>query len=404
MTETVRAYVFNPFAEGFTDDPYPHYAQLRDRAPAYQHPLGFWVLSRYEDVSRLQRSTHSVDEQHLTNLPSWKSDSTKLGKENRMMHGLSMIDQDPPNHTRLRRLVSKAFTPRAIEALRPRVETLVDTALEQIADAGRADLVAEFGFPVAFQVISGMLGIPVLENDRLRDLTGLLVRGLEPLNDPELQATIRAANQELTEIVRELVTWKRANPGTDLLDALLAAEDNGDVLGEDELIAQVMLLYIAGHETTVNHITGGILALLRHPDQLRLLRDQPELAGNAVEELLRYDSPVHLMRRITREPIRAHGQEIPAGTWVLACIAAANRDEDFWGADAAELRIDRPDAHQNVSFGAGMHHCLGAALARLEGQIAITHFVRRFAAPELVTMHWNGRINVRGPAELTISV
>lgn len=405
MTDrTTEAFVFNPFADGFTEDPYPHYAQLRAEAPAHDHPLGFWILSTYEDVSRIQRTGHSVDEQYLTNLPRWKSDSSEIGKENRMMGGLSMLDQDPPNHTRLRRLVSKAFTPRAIQALEPRIETLVDEALDRIAEAGHADVVAELAFPIPFSVISEMLGIPVLEGGRLREHAGTLVRGLEPLSDPALQAQIRAANEELTVMVRDIITWKRANPAEDLLTALIAAEHEGDVLTEDELIAQVMLLYIAGHETTVNHLAGGILALLRHPDQLRRLREDPGLAANAVEELLRYDTPVHLMRRITTEPHSVRGTEIPAGTFVIACLAAANRDPEFWGADADELHLDRPNAQQNVSFGAGIHHCLGAALVRLEARVTFSRFSQRFPSPVFEDVRWNGRINVRGPATLSVAV
>lgn len=398
-----EAFVFNPFADGFIDNPYPHYAELRTIAPAHEHPLGFWILSRYEDVSKLQRSGHSVDEENLTRLPSYKSDSSTLGKKNRLMRGLSILDQDPPNHTRLRRLVTKAFSRRAIDALEPRIETLVDEALDRIAVAGRADFVAELAFPLPFTVISEMLGIPVVEHTRLRELTETLARAFEPLADPNLQAEIRSADHELAALVGDITSWKRANPGDDLLTALIAAEHDGDVLSEDELIAQVTLLYLAGHETTVNLLAGGILTLLRHPDQLRLLQDEPGLATNAVEELLRYDGPVHLMRRITLEPLSVHGQEIPAGTFVIACLAAANRDPEFWGTDADELHLDRPNAHQNVSFGAGVHHCLGAALARLEARVAFTRFVLRFRSPTVEDVHWNGRINVRGPATLLVN-
>jgi cytochrome P450 len=154
----------------------------------------------------------------------------------------------------------------------------------------------------------------------------------------------------------------------------------------------------------VNLIAGGLLALLRHPAQYALLRQNPELAANAVEELLRYDTPVHLMRRIAVEPVPVRGSVIPAGSWVVACLAAANRDPEFWGADADELRIDREGAHQNVSFGAGVHHCLGAALARLEARVAFERFSQRFAAPQLDGVTWNGRINVRGPATLPVTV
>ncbi|HEY6495631.1 MAG TPA: cytochrome P450 [Trebonia sp.] len=403
MTET--AFAFNPFAEGFAEDPYPHYAELRAAAPAYEHPLGFWIISRYEDVSRLQRSGHSVDEANLTRLPRWKSDSGTLGRENRMMHGLAVLDQDPPDHTRLRRLVSAPFSRREAVALLPRIEAIVEAALDRIAAAGAggADVVAELAFPLPFTVISEVLGIPVGGQDRVRELAGTLALGLEPLAQPAVQEAVRVANEELTAIVGELTGWKRLHPGDDLISALIAAADDG-ALTEDELIAQVMFLYVAGHETTANLIAGGILALLRHPDQYRLLEREPGLAGNAIEELLRYDTPVHLMRRVTTEPLSIGGREIPAGSWVVAALAAANRDPSFWGADAGELRLDRPNAHLNVSFGAGVHHCLGAGLARLEAQVAITRFARRFATAEVADVRWNGRINVRGPKALTVTI
>ncbi|MFD2416853.1 cytochrome P450 [Amycolatopsis pigmentata] len=397
-------FVFDPFADGFGDDPYPHYAKLREIAPAYHHPLGFWLLSRFDDVVRLQRASHSVDERDLTHVPLWKRDTGVPPSENRPMRGLSMLDQNPPNHTRLRRLVSQAFTRRAVDALEPRIGELVDEALDRMAAKGEVDVVAELAFPLPFTVISEMLGTPAVAHDRLRELTGTLVRALEPMPSPSLHAEIRAANKELTEIIRELIDGKRTRPGDELITGLLAARHESDALTGDELVAQVMFLYIAGHETTVNLLANGILALARDPGQARRLREDPKLAANAVEELSRYDSSVHLMRRITREPLSVQGVEIPAGSYVIACIAAANRDPGFWGQDADELRLDRSDAHRNVSFGAGAHHCLGAPLARLEARIAFSRFVRRFPEAVVERVRWNGRINVRGPAELTLAV
>jgi cytochrome P450 len=255
-----------------------------------------------------------------------------------------------------------------------------------------------------FTVISELLGIPPADHERLRELTGTLALGLEPLPDPGLQAAIRTASDELSDRVRALARAKRRAPGPDLFGALIEAEDQGAVLSEDELVAQVAFLYIAGHETTVNLISGGLHALLQHPDQLRRLGAEPELAGNAVEELVRHDTPVHLMRRITTAPVEIDGAVVPAGGWVVACLAAANRDPAFWGPDADELRLDRPDARHNLSFGLGAHHCLGAALARLEARIAFSHFASRFPAATVDEIRWNGRINVRGPETLRVTV
>jgi cytochrome P450 len=248
-----------------------------------------------------------------------------------------------------------------------------------------------------------MLGIPVRGQARTHELTGTLARGLEPLTDPGLQAAIRSANDELTGIVRDLAAWKRANPGDDLFSALIDAADDGDRLTEDELIAQVMFIYIAGHETTSNLIAGGILSLLRNPGELSALHRAPGLAANAVEELLRYDSPVHLMRRVSVEPLTVADTEIPAGSWLVAALAAANRDQRFWGADADDLRLARPNAHQHVSFGAGAHHCLGSGLARLEAEVTFARFAARFPEAQVEDLRWNGRINVRGLSALTIT-
>ncbi|GGF30311.1 cytochrome P450 [Williamsia phyllosphaerae] len=404
MTAEPVGFVFDPFADGFTDDPHPHYARLRDRAPVCRHPLGFWIVSRHADVAHLQRSAQSVDEQSLADVPEYKRDSAEMGKANRMMAGLSMIDRDPPDHTRLRRLVAAAFIRRSVHALEPRIVDLVDEACDRLADAGRVDVVADLAFPLPFIVISELLGLPMIDGARLRELTGTLVRGLEPLPDPSLAAEIRTANAELTSMVSDMIAHRRTRPADDLITALLRGDDHGDVLTPDELVAQVMLLYIAGHETTVNLIAGGLSTLIRHPAQLALLRTTPGLADNAVDEMLRYDSPVHLMRRITTTPMMFPDGVIPAGVFVTAAIAAANRDPRVFGPDADVPRIDRADARRHLSFGAGIHHCIGAALARLEARVVFTRFAARFPDAVVDETRWNGRINVRGPASLLVTV
>jgi cytochrome P450 len=403
MSQTLPLPVFDPFAPGFTDDPYPQYAALRAGAPVHRHPLGFWLLTRYEDVSWLLRAGMSVEDRNITDRQLLDLREQMSGAEAARPRGVSMLDRDPPDHTRLRRLVSKAFTPRAVEALRPRITGLVDGMLDAAGRQGRVDLVDALAFPLPFAVIAEMLGTPPADHERIRQLTGTLVRSLEPVNDPALVAAIAAADAELTQIAAGMIAWKRANPADDLLTALINAEDDDDVLDDDELIAQTLLLYIAGHETTVNLIAGGTLALLRHPDQLARLREDPALAGNAVEELLRYDSPVQATRRVTLEPARFSGVTVPAGAFVLASLGSANRDEGFWGPDAAELRLGRENARQHVSFGAGPHHCLGASLARMEAAIALARLTARFPGLALDgEVTWNGRINLRGPARLPV--
>ncbi len=405
MTETLPSPLFDPFAPGFTDDPYPQYAVMRAQAPVYQHPFGFWLLTGYDEVSWLLRAGLSVEDDNVAADSLLRQMREAMyGDETPRASARSMLDRDPPDHTRLRRLVSKAFTPRAIQALRPRITELVDGMLGAMAEQRRVDLVDALAFPLPFAVIAEMLGTPPADHERIRQLSGTVVRSLEPVADPDLVAQIVAADEELTQIAGEMIAWKRANPADDLLTALIHAEDDGDALDDEELVAQTLLLYIAGHETTVNVIAGGTLALLRHPGQLALLREDPALVGNAVEELLRYDSPVQASRRITLEPVTVAGTAIPAGAFVMASLGSANRDERFWGPDAAELNLRRENARQHVSFGAGPHHCLGASLARLEASIAFERLVTRFPGLALDgDVVWNGRINLRGPAHLPVS-
>ncbi len=404
MPQTLPPPLFDPFAAGFTDDPYPQYAALRAAAPVYQDPLGFWLLTCYDDVSWLLRAGLSVEDRNVAASPLLERREQLYG-EGAARPRVAMLYRDPPHHTRLRRLVSKAFTPRAVQALAPRITGLVDGLLDAAEQTGRVDLVDALAFPLPFAVIAEMLGTPPADHERIRQLTGTVVRSLEPVVDPAVASAIATANSELRRIAADMIAWKRANPADDLLTALINAEDDGDVLDDEELIAQTLLLYIAGHETTVNLIAGGTLALLRHPAQLALLRDDPALITNAVEELLRYDSPVQASRRITLEPVSISGVAIPAGAFVMASLGSANRDEGYWGPDAAELRLHRANARQHVSFGAGPHHCLGASLARLEASITLARLTTRFPGLALDgQVVWNGRINLRGPAHLPVSL
>jgi cytochrome P450 len=377
--------------------------------PEHEHPLGIWDLARHDDVVALLRSKNSVDDRNSAPSPIRELRVAATGGDFSRPLAPSMLDRDPPDHTRLRKLVSQAFTLRAVEALEPRVIELVDAALDRIeariAESGQADLVAELAYPLPFAVICEMLGMPDTDHGRLRELAGTLVRSLEPVTDAELIAAISAAGREISERVAQVVADKRRAPGDDLLTALIQAEDDGDVLSDEELLAQVVLLYVAGHETTVNLIANGSIALMRNPEQFALLAGRPDLDANAVEELLRYDSPVQQSRRITLAPYEVGGRVIPPGTFVIANLASANRDEEFWGPDADQLRVDRPNARGQVSFGGGPHHCLGASLARLEGRVALGRLVRRFPTLRLAgDITWNGRLNLRGPLTVPTTV
>ncbi|MEV5865505.1 cytochrome P450 [Streptomyces tendae] len=385
--------MFNPLSDGFMEDPHPHYAEIRRHAPVHEHPGGFWVVSRYEDVEALLRADHSVDKRNARGADD--------ARRSPRLKGLALIDQDPPHHTRLRRLVSQAFTPRAMSGIEPVVRDLVDKALDGLDSAGGGDLVETLAFPLPFAVITRILGMPPVDTVRLRELTSLLIRLGEPGAGAE--ADVEAADAEMVDLVSDAISRKRQNRADDLLTALIDAEDDGDRLSHDELVAQVAMLYVAGYETTVNLISGGTLALLRHPDQLGLLRATPGLDRNAVEELLRYEPPVHLARRVTLDAQPLGDHEIPAGSVVLASLAGANRDEEFWGPDADRLRLDRENARRHVSFGGGAHYCIGGALARIQARIAIGELVRRFPGLEQADeVRWNGLLSLRGPARLEV--
>jgi cytochrome P450 len=391
--------VFNPFAPGYAEDPYPHYAELRDRDPVHQSLIGPWVLSRYDDVVRVLRDASlSVEIANATQVALDPEIAGVFGERERGQRAILNID--PPDHDRLRRLVSKAFTPKMVESLRPEVERLVTEALDAVVarGTGEMDLIADLAFPLPFTVISEMLGMPTGRRDELRSWSHAVVKTLDPiLTLDEARAAVEASDA-MVEYVLEVIAMKRRDPGDDLLSAMIAAEEDGDMLDEQELLDQVMLLYIAGHETTVNLIGNGTLALLRHPDELDRLRAGPDLDQNAVEELLRFDSPVQFSRRIAVRDFELHGRTIEAGSFVLTCLGAANHDPQRWGDTADELDLGRAGAAQHVSFGSGVHHCLGASLARVEARVAFAALARRFQGLESIDAHppWNGRIVLRG--------
>jgi cytochrome P450 len=395
--------LFDPSAPGFLEDPYPHYAQLRDADPVHEHPMGVWFLWRHADAEALHRSGVSVDERPVGRNPLIPAYQELSGGRLPRADGLSMLDRDPPDHTRLRRLVGRAFTARTVGGLEAHVTRLVTDRLEAIAEAGRTELIGDLAFPLPVLVISEMLGLPADATPRIRELTHAVLRSMEPVTDPAVVARLVAADDELSALLAEAVAAKRRSPGDDLLSALIAVEGEG--LSAAELVAQTLLLFVAGHETTTNLIGNGTLALVRHPEQLALLGRRPDLGANAVEELLRYDSPVQLGRRITVEPYEVGGRTIPPRTFVSPAIGAANRDPARWGPNADTVRIDRDDARGHLSFGSGIHHCLGAALARLEGRVFFTELARRFARVALDGQPVrNGLINQRGLDALPLVV
>ena len=389
----------DPFAPGFFDDPYAQYRRLREQAPIHQSPLGPWTVLHYDACSRLLRDPSlSVEEANIAGDSARRALFAEAGYDRGDRGALAILNLDPPDHTRIRRLMAKAFTPRRVEALVPGVQALVDAMLDQVRGDGALDVIADLAFPLPFAVISEMLGMPEGDRDELRGWSHTLVKSLEPMLTTEDIPKLIDASDHMTEHVHAAIEWKRRAPAEDLLSALIAAEEAGERLSTEELVAQVMLLFIAGHETTVNLIGNGTLALLRNPEQLALLASAPELIGNAIEELLRYDSPVQFTRRIAREPFDLGGNTVDTGTLIFTILGAANHDPEHFGPTADQLDLTRRDAPHHLSFGGGIHHCLGAVLARMEARVAIGTIAQRFPGITLATdaPAWNGRLVLRG--------
>jgi cytochrome P450 len=390
---------FNPMDPAFVADPYPTYRQLRAEDPVHHSPLGFWVLTRYDDVVAALRDPRLAKEAIAAFV------AARFGAPVPIM-GFSMLDRDPPDHTRLRSLVSKAFTPRVVEGLRPRIQQIVDGLLARAREQGAMDLIEEFAYPLPVNVICEMLGVPVEDHERFKGWSLDIARGLDSIllpPDSEVPKRSVASRTALADYFRELIAKRRAKPRADLLSGLIAAEEAGDKLSEHELLATCILLLIAGHETTVNLIGNGTLALLRHPDQLRRLRDNPGLIGTAVEELLRFDGPVQRTARIPSEDVVIAGRTIAKGEMVMPFIGAADRDPTQFP-DPDRLDIGRTD-NRHIAFGWGIHFCLGAPLARVEGQIAINTLVQRLPKLALATEapEFRQSLTLRGLKSLPVS-
>jgi pimeloyl-[acyl-carrier protein] synthase len=390
---------FNPMAAEFIADPYPTYRRLQAEDPVHQHPLGFWVLTRYEHVVATLRDPRAIKE------PIAAFVAARFGTPVPAI-GLSMLDRDPPDHTRLRGLVSKAFTPRMIERLRPDVQAIVDGLVDEAEDTGSIDLIEQFAYPIPVTVICRMLGVPVADHERFKGWGLDIARGLDAIMlppDSEVAKRSMASRLAIAGYFRELIAERRRTPRADLLSELIAAEEAGDRLSEQELVATCILLLIAGHETTVNLIGNGTLALLRHPDQLQLLRAQPGLIAGAVEELLRFDGPVQRTARIPSEDLTLGGRTIPQGDLVMPFIGAADRDPAQFP-EPDRLNITRAE-NRHVAFGLGIHFCLGAPLARIEGQIAIATLLRRLPRLALATDRpaFRPSLTLRGLEALPVS-
>lgn len=371
----------------FREDPYAFFDELRASEPIHQTPFGVYLLSRHADATAVVRDPKLSNDERNSDLFRTFQETNPIPPELSLdMDRVVMLFLDPPDHTRLRGLVSKGFTPRMVERLRARIQQIVDERLDAVATRGdgQMDLVTDLAYPLPVEIICELLGVPVEDQETFASWSGELAGAIDPdpLISPEQRVRIKVAGDAFIEYFASLIEQRRAQPADDLLSAMIAAEEDGDRLNEEELLGTALFLLIAGHETTVNLIGNGTLALLRHPDELERLRRDPALDRNAVEELLRYDSPVQITQRITVSDYDVGGVTLPSGQNLVPLLGAANRDPAVFP-EPDRLDLGRENAHRHVAFGGGHHFCLGAALARLEGAIAIGSLVRRFPRIEL---------------------
>lgn len=400
----------NIAASEFKADPFPLYRRLRELAPVYRVKLPdrqmAWLVTRYDDVvtvltdERFAKDVFRVLSKEQLAASPW---ITKLLTPLLMPLARHMLNRDPPDHTRLRVLVQQAFSPRLVEGMRGRIEMLADELLDRVKRRGRMDLIADYALPIPTTIIAEMLGVPVGDRHKFhRWSSAMLSAGASRFG------LLRAMPSAwlFMRYIRKFIEKRRADLRDDLISALITAKEASESLSDDELLSMVLLLIVAGHETTVNLIASGMLALLEHPDQLERLRSDPRLIKPAVEELLRYTAPVETStERFAREEVELAGVKIAKGDMVIAAIASANRDESqFINPDMLDITRE-PNKH--LGFGQGIHFCLGASLARLEGQIAINTLLARTRDLRLTTdssaLRWRSGLVLRGLKALPVS-
>jgi cytochrome P450 len=384
------------FAPEVRADPWPFYARLREADPVHRRPDGDWILTRYADCQGVLADPRCSSNPAHESRPSEGSPARQAGSN-------LLLFLDPPDHTRLRRLVSKAFTPRRVEELRPRIAELVDALLDEVDGEPTFNLLEALAFPLPVIVICELMGVPAEDRDSLKEWSTAASRLLDPDVEGETLELGLLAGMGLAGYFDALFEERRRQPQDDLVSGLVAAEEEGDRLSADELRAITVLLFIAGHETTMNLIGNGTYALLQHPDQLALVRDDLEMARSAIEELLRYDGPVHVTARVPTEDIDVGGTPIAAGERMVVALGAANRDPAQYP-DPDRLDVTRED-NRHLTFSHGIHFCLGASLARVEGQVAIPRLLQRF--PDLALAaepSYREHLVLRGLTELQVAI
>ncbi|WP_339282827.1 cytochrome P450 [Paenibacillus sp. FSL R5-0486] len=384
------------FTKEFTHNPYPVYEMLRKEEPVFRlmfpHGEFGWIITRYEDAVQILKD------------PRFSKDMVRrYGADNQSIFSNNMLFSDPPDHKRLRGLVQKAFTPKLVADMRNHIQDIADELLDNLPSQEKMNLIDDFAFPLPIIVISEILGVPLDDRDKFRIWSNTII-------DASIAESAELLEQHAREFTDYLTAWfakVRQDPGTDLISQLVIAEESGQQLTEQELLGVVSLLIIAGHETTVNLIGNGILALLEHPEQRELLINQPELIHNAIEEMLRYNGPVEFSTsRWALEDIEFRGERIAQGDLVIVALDSANRDEQqFKDADIFDITREKSS---HLAFGKGIHLCLGAPLARLEGEIAVSTLLNRFPNIQLQAdvneLEWRPGMNVRGVKEIPVQL
>ncbi len=408
MSETHPvAALFNPMSPEFRENPYPIYAEMRAAGAALATPFGSTIVTRYEEVDRVLRSSQFRTPKGYRE-PGDPAGAARFDPNGALSRHrrLWLLFQSGEPHGRLRRLITKVFTPRAVSGLAPRVERLVDVLLEPALARGSMEVISDFAYPLPATVICELLGIPESEREINRQWSAKIAPTLEMILTDAQIADAEQAMGEWEVYVRDFLAERRKRPADALVDAMLGVEDQGARLTEDEIAANVTFLFLAGHETTTNLIGNGLLALLRHPEQVAILRSEPALVDNAVEELLRFDSPVQFAGRVPLEPGEIAGVRVEPGVNVMLALGSANRDE---------RRYERPDVLdvrrkdvKPLSFGGGAHYCVGAALARLESRHAFTRLLDRTESLELALPEgpapWRNSLALRGLERLPVTL
>ncbi len=401
--------MFQILDPAFKSNPYPFYAQLRAQSPVFrmEGPNGrpIWLITDYELAAMVLKDPRFAKDRARSLTEEQRANRRPMS-ETFALFNPNMLSIDPPDHTRLRALVQKAFTPRLVESMRVRIQAIADELIDRVQAHGEMELIADFAFPLPITVIGEILGIPDEDRTRFREWSGMIIEGANAFEDTANRPNRAPVLEVFVAYLRDLFALRRTAPGDDLISGLLQTEIDGQSLDEAELYSMVFLLLIAGHETTVNLITNGTLALLTHPDQFKALQTNPDLLKSAVEEFLRYESPVEWATfRWTSEPVELNGQTIPQGEMVLISLSSANRDPNVF-ADPDALDLTR-EKNPHLAFGLGVHYCLGAPLARLEGQIAFGTLIRRLPnlrlkiAPD--ALQWRSVMITRGLEALPVT-